>query len=152
MSKNAIFTPARRTGRAKAARTTGFIRSAGILVAAFALLTSSGLSTGLADAEESSPAATGGCAAAPVPAGRSVAQFTAAERTGTYIRDVPPGARGPLPVVFDLHGYMEPAAIQHVSSGFGDYGVLRGFVTVTPQLEQPGLPRWNFEPGSADLD
>lgn len=152
MSKNILITSARRVGRAKAARATGFTRSAGVLAATFALLMSFGLSAGPAGAEESAPAPTGGCAAAPAPPGRTVGQFAAAGRTGTYIRDVPPGARGPLPVVFDLHGYLEPAAIQHASSGFGDYGAVRGFVTVTPQLDQPGLPRWNFEPGSADLN
>ncbi|WP_459546599.1 alpha/beta hydrolase family protein [Nocardia sp. X0981] len=106
----------------------------GILTAVFALLTPSGLAVGRAGAEESPPAATGGCAAAPVPPGRSVAQFTAAGRSGAYVRDVPPEAHGPLPVVFDLHGYMEPAAVQHATSGFGEYGMARGFVTVTPQL------------------
>ncbi len=98
------------------------------------------------------PAASAGCAAPAAVPGRSTSRFTAGDRAGNYIQDVPvidPGR--PAPVVFDLHGYLEPAAIEHVSSGISALGATEGFVTITPQLEQPGLPRWDFGEASGDV-
>ncbi|WP_433492900.1 alpha/beta hydrolase family esterase [Nocardia grenadensis] len=37
------------------------------------------------------------------------------------------------------------------STEFGAYGRTHGFVTLTPQLLRPGVPRWDFGPGLADI-
>ncbi|WP_280270406.1 alpha/beta hydrolase family esterase [Nocardia wallacei] len=104
---------------------------------------------GGAHADEPAPAASDGCAAAAAP-GESLQQFAAAGKAGSYILDVP-NHTGPLPVVVDLHGYMEPAVIAHDVSGLSRLGAEAGFVTVTPQFEESGAPRWDFGPGSADI-
>ncbi|MGV9332163.1 alpha/beta hydrolase family esterase [Nocardia sp. NPDC003726] len=54
-------------------------------------------------------------------------------------------------MVFDLHGYLEPAELERAGSGISSLGAAERFVTITPQLEQPGLPRWDFGEGSADI-
>ncbi|WP_245717057.1 AMP-binding enzyme [Nocardia mikamii] len=54
--------------------------------------------------------------------------------------------------MIDLHGYIDPATIAHDTSGFGPFGADHGFITITPQLDEPGLPRWNFAQNSADVD
>ncbi|WP_174186844.1 alpha/beta hydrolase family esterase [Nocardia barduliensis] len=98
------------------------------------------------------PVASAGCAAPTVAPGRSTLSFTAGDRSGSYIQDVPGIDQGrPAPVVFDLHGYLEPAALEHVSSGISLLGAAEGFVTITPQLAQPGLPRWDFGEASGDV-
>lgn len=121
-------------------------RAAGI---AAALVSCATFVVGGAHADEAAPVASDGCAAA-VPAGESLQQFAAAGKAGSYIRDVP-GRTGPLPVVVDLHGYLEPAVIAHDVSGLSRLGGEQGFVTITPQLDEPGVPRWDYGPGSADI-
>ncbi|NKY31666.1 hypothetical protein HGA13_01060 [Nocardia speluncae] len=127
------------------------VRALGIAAAIVAALLPSGLIAGVANADGAATPSPG-CTATPIAPGNSVERFAAAGRSGTYIQDVPADAAGPRPVVLDLHGYLEPAWIAHASSGFGEYGATHGFVTVTPQLDDPGPPRWNFQPGSADID
>ncbi len=56
-----------------------------------------------------------------------------------------------MPLVFDMHGYLEPAALEHIGSGLGSYGDSHGFVTITPQIDESGFPRWDFNPNSADV-
>ncbi|MFC3962189.1 alpha/beta hydrolase family esterase [Nocardia jiangsuensis] len=92
-----------------------------------------------------------GCAIPAAAAGHTTQTYAGAGRTGFYLRDVP-AAPGPYPLVVDLHGYLEPAEIQTRSSGVGEYGLQRGYATVTPQIDEPGPPRWNFQPGGADID
>lgn len=116
-------------------------------VAALALT----IAPGVAHADAPEAAASAGCGAQAAAPQRSTLRFDALGRTGTYIQDVPPAADRPLPVVLDLHGYIEPALIAHESTGVGDYGTTHGFVTITPQLDEPGLPRWDFQPASADI-
>ncbi|MGI5218727.1 alpha/beta hydrolase family esterase [Nocardia sp. CA-290969] len=123
-----------------------------IAAAVFAALTPAGLFAGTANAGGVPAAPSPGCTAAPTAPGSTVEHFATTGRSGTYIQDVPPAAPGPLPVVLDLHGYIEPAAIARASTGFVGYGATHGFLTVTPQIDEPGLPRWNFQPGSADID
>lgn len=125
-------------------------RPLGIAAAVIAMLGPFTLFAGVAGAEDVSAAPSPGCAAAATAPGRTLEHFAAGDRAGGYIRDIP-AAPGPRPVVLDLHGYLEPAVIAHASSGFGDYGATQGFITVTPQLDEPGPPRWNFEPQSADI-
>ncbi|WP_169814544.1 hypothetical protein, partial [Nocardia pseudovaccinii] len=74
----------------------------------------------------------------------------AAGKSGSYVQDIPAGI-SPLPVVFDIHGYLEPAQIEHVATGVGQFGIEHGFATITPQLDEPGWPRWDFSENSADV-
>ncbi|MFI5718702.1 alpha/beta hydrolase family esterase [Nocardia sp. NPDC051750] len=152
MKGNTISELSKGTTQARWPRLRRSVRSLGVAAAVIVALTPSGLGAGIASAEKTSATPSSGCAATPAAPGSTIEQFAAAGRSGTYIRDVPRDAPGPRPVVLDLHGYMEPAAIAHASSGFGDYGASHGFITVTPQIEEPGLPRWNFQPGSTDID
>ncbi|WP_280250037.1 alpha/beta hydrolase family esterase [Nocardia abscessus] len=104
-----------------------------------------------ASAQAPAPVAAAGCEA-PVPTpGTSTLHFAAAGKTGSYIREVPPGADRPLPLVLNLHGYLEPAVIAHVGTGLGEFGYSHGFLTITPQLDEAGFPRWDFGEGSADV-
>ncbi|MQY27589.1 alpha/beta hydrolase family esterase [Nocardia aurantia] len=120
------------------------------VVAGAAVLSAVETSTAQAD---TAAVASPGCGAADrAAAGSATLQFASGGQTGHYIRDVPGAADGPLPLVLDLHGYLEPAEIEHASSGLGEFGNTHGFVTVTPQLDEPGLPRWAFAPGDPDID
>ncbi|WP_280421790.1 alpha/beta hydrolase family esterase [Nocardia carnea] len=153
MKWNTVSGPSGRAARSRRTRWHPPIRSLGIAAAIMAMLGPFTLFAGVASAEDVSAVPSPGCTSAPAAAapGRTLQHFATDVRAGTYIRDIP-AAPGPRPVVLDLHGYLEPAVIAHASSGFGDYGAARGFVTVTPQLAQSGPPRWNFEPHSADMD
>ncbi|WP_157171898.1 hypothetical protein [Nocardia higoensis] len=50
-------------------------------------------------------------------AGESTRNCTAGTETGTYIQNIPPGAERPLPMVLDVHGFMEPAFLEHSGTG-----------------------------------
>ena len=77
--------------------------------------------------------------------------FSAAGETGLYIEQVPPGHRKhPWPLVFDLHGYLEPAALQASISALGPFGATHGFATITPQVTE-GVQHWQVTATSADL-
>ncbi len=104
-----------------------------------------------APANSVAPVESAGCHAPAIPSGQSTRHFSAAGRSGTYIQDVPPATSHPLPLVFDLHGYLELAVLQHEGSGLGPYGDSHGFTTITPQIDESGLPRWDFSPNSADV-
>ncbi|WP_019927591.1 PHB depolymerase family esterase [Nocardia sp. BMG111209] len=139
---------ARRAGSSRQRRRIGAVLAAVVAGAA----TLSAVETVTAQADPA-VVASAGCGAADRPAGgSSTAQFASGGQTGHYLLDVPAAADGPLPLVLDLHGYLEPAEIEHGSSGLGDFGIAHGFVTVTPQLDEPGLPRWAFAPGEPDVD
>ncbi|MCX4098376.1 alpha/beta hydrolase family esterase [Nocardia sp. alder85J] len=125
------------------------LRQAATIAAAVISLATAAMA-GPAGAGEPAPAASAGCAAAATGPGQTTEQFTAAGKSGTYIQDVPDLDR-PAPVVVDLHGYMETAEIAHDISGFGRFGADHGFVTITPQLDEPGLPRWDFAQHSTDV-
>lgn len=120
---------------------------------AAALLTAAALSTAAtarAGEPENVPAQPSpGCSASP-PTGTSIESFAAAGKSGTYILDVP-AATAPLPLVVDLHGYLEPAALEYAGTGLGSFGTANGFATVTTQLDEPGVPRWDFGEHSADI-
>jgi polyhydroxybutyrate depolymerase len=68
-------------------------------------------------------------------AGDSTVSLMSAGLPRTYLQHVPPGydGRHPVPLVVDLHGYGEGSAIESDLTGFGAYGDLHRFVTVTPQ-------------------
>ncbi len=83
-----------------------------------------------------------GCALAPpAPPGTSDQLLAAAGDDGGYVREIPPSYTGrvPLPVVIDLHGWGESAAIQVKISQLGAYGATHRFITITPQIAEPAL-------------
>jgi len=96
--------------------------------------------------------ASAGChpGATPLATGASV-NFTAAGDVGSYLIEGPAdsSAAHPLPLVVDLHGYSETAGIQADITQLGSYGVTEGFITVTPQVNEP-VQHWITSPGSAD--
>jgi polyhydroxybutyrate depolymerase len=98
---------------------------------------------GTAAAASSVPARpSAGCALAqPVPPGTSNQLLAAGGDDGGYVRQVPPSYTGrvPMPVVIDLHGWGESAAIQVQISQLGAYGATHRFITVTPQIAEPAL-------------
>ncbi|MEI8237887.1 MAG: glycerophosphodiester phosphodiesterase family protein [Actinomycetota bacterium] len=95
-----------------------------------------------------------GCSArsgAMMPAASTV-DLTAAGLKGTYIRNLPAAYDGvtPLPIVFDLHGWSQPAALKATEGRLPEYGDLHRFITVEPDITRP-VPRWDSVLGSADL-
>ncbi len=88
-----------------------------------------------------------------VPSGESTLTFAADGKSGTYIQDVPfrHNPDRPTPVVFDLHGYVEPASLEHIATGLGAYGDRHGFVTITPQITESGVARWDDSAHSRDV-
>jgi polyhydroxybutyrate depolymerase len=64
-----------------------------------------------------------------------------------YIRRVPPSYDGkkPVPLVVDLHGYLEGAVLHETNSMLGAFGEAHGFVTITPQGSGSVVPGWEVE-------
>ena len=86
-----------------------------------------------------------GCSSAATPVqGQQSFAYSAAGDTGSYIVEMPPSAVAghPLPLIIDLHGYEETAAIQVDISRLGTYGATEGFITVTPQVNDT-VPHWD---------
>jgi polyhydroxybutyrate depolymerase len=98
------------------------------------------------------PQPSAGCQAGttPVQNGQSV-NFSAAGEAGAYIVEGPPNESStrPLPLVIDLHGYRESAAIQADLTKLGSYGATNGFITVTPQVNE-AVQHWITTPGGSD--
>jgi polyhydroxybutyrate depolymerase len=96
--------------------------------------------------------ASAGCRPGTVPMvnGASV-DFTAAGEAGSYLVEGPAdsSADHPLPLVIDLHGYSETAGIQADITQLGSYGAANGFITVTPQVNEP-VQHWVTAAGSSD--
>ena len=88
----------------------------------------------------------------PAPAGETKQTLTADDAERWWFRQVPPAHDGatPVPLVLDLHGYSEGAAIHKGTSGMGPFGDAHGFVTITPQ-GQGAVARWDTKLGSKDL-
>ncbi len=86
------------------------------------------------------------------PAGTGV-PFTHGGVNGSYLVSAPSDLKSstPTPVVLNVHGYEEPAAIQDAGSGLPAFGATHGFYTLTPELSEAGLPRWDFSKGSKDV-
>ena len=93
-----------------------------------------------------------GCRATPVPPGQTTVPLTAGGRTGSYVQQLPTAydSRHPLPVVFDFHGYAEPASLQVTLSALGTYGQAHKFITITPGVTEP-VPLWEATIGSPDM-
>jgi polyhydroxybutyrate depolymerase len=97
------------------------------------------------------PQSSAGCQqGTPVQSGETL-NFSGGGENGTYSVEAPAdeGANHPLPLVVDLHGYSETAAIQADITDLGSYGATNGFITVTPQVTE-GVQHWVTTPGSSD--
>jgi len=98
------------------------------------------------------PAASEGCKK-PARSPREVrVRMTSGGARRAYWQHVPPAARDhpPLPVVIDLHGYLESAAVHKAHSALGPFGDQHGFVTITPEGSGP-IPRWETPFDSLDM-
>jgi polyhydroxybutyrate depolymerase len=84
------------------------------------------------------------------PPGTSTPSLDAAGLAGRYIQHVPAGFSRPLPLVVDLHGYSETAAIQTQVTHWDTFGDQHGLIAVTPEIPRT-VPLWNTSLGSADL-
>jgi polyhydroxybutyrate depolymerase len=84
---------------------------------------------------------------------QTTVSFSAGGKSGTYIQAVPStaGQVNPFPVVFDLHGYVEPASFQDLGTQLSAFGQSHGFVTITPQLTESGVARWDVSANSPDI-
>jgi polyhydroxybutyrate depolymerase len=108
---------------------------------------------GAGDAEGPAAEPSPGCGrGAPVAAGEERVTTASEGVERWYHRHVPPAHDGeaPVPLVLDLHGYLEGADAHKVHSDLGAYGDEQGFVTITPQ--GTGDPvRWDATVDSADM-
>ena len=77
--------------------------------------------------------------------------FSAAGEAGNYLVEAPSeeNPSHPLSLVIDLHGLVETAAIQADYTKLGSYGATKGFITVTPQVNEL-VQHWITTPGSSD--
>jgi polyhydroxybutyrate depolymerase len=98
-----------------------------------------------------SQASTGCQTGAAAPQSGVAVNFSAGGDNGSYLVSVPSdaGPGHPLPLVVDLHGYSETAAIQDQITMLGSYGATQGFITVTPQVTE-AVQHWVTTPGSPD--
>jgi polyhydroxybutyrate depolymerase len=104
-------------------------------------------------APSAAPAQSAGCGVKPAAApGQTTIHIQSSGVARDYIRHVPTAYDGakPMPLVVDVHGYEEGAAIQAAMSGFGPYGDRNGFVTIEPDGLGP-VPHWDTSLGSKDL-
>ena len=97
--------------------------------------------------------ASAGCKAAPVAPGEQQVDTTSGGAPRSYLRHVPPSYDGtkPVPVVVDLHGYLEGARVHATNSMLGPFGDAHGFVTITPQGSGDTVAGWEVERGSPDV-
>ena len=97
--------------------------------------------------------ASAGCKAAPVAPGEQQVDTTSAGAPRWYLRRAPPAYDGtkPVPVVVDLHGYLEGASLHAANSMLGPFGDAHGFVTITPQGAGAVVPGWEVELDSPDV-
>jgi polyhydroxybutyrate depolymerase len=111
--------------------------------------------TTAAKPEAVQPAASTGCgtAAAKLSAGETRVDTTSGAAQRWYFRHIPPAYDGttPLPVVIDIHGYAEGAAVHTKMSALGPYGDTHDFVTITPQGSGTTVALWNTDLKSADV-
>jgi polyhydroxybutyrate depolymerase len=98
------------------------------------------------------PAPSAGCqqVGPPLQNGETLS-FSAAGEAGSYIVEFPSdrSPSHPLPLVIDLHGYSETAGIQAEFTKLGTLGATKGFITVTPQVNE-AVQHWVTAPGSPD--
>jgi polyhydroxybutyrate depolymerase len=139
---------------------TRLLAVAGLVVLVLAACSSSGDDTGSKASSTTAKAASTtvkskGCAATTkIAPGEEKVTTTSGGAERWYFRHVPPTYDGtePTPVVLDLHGYAEGAAVHVKMSDLGAYGDQQGFVTITPQGSGTSVPRWDTALDSPDLD
>ena len=75
-----------------------------------------------------------GCDAPAVAPGEETITTIANGAERWYLRHIPPQYDGtePMPLVLDLHGYLEGATIHAIHSRLGEFGDEQGFITLTP--------------------
>ena len=97
--------------------------------------------------------ASAGCKAAPVAPGEQQVDTTSGGVPRSYLRHVPPSYDGtkPVPVVVDLHGYLEGARVHAANSMLGPYGDAHGFVTITPQGSGEMAAGWEIARDAPDV-
>lgn len=76
-----------------------------------------------------------GCASPARPATEGTVQVGGASRR--YLLALPGDLRAPAPVVFDLHGLGEPAALEAAYTRLGPIGTAAGMIVVTPASDNP---------------
>jgi polyhydroxybutyrate depolymerase len=89
-----------------------------------------------------------GCnAASPAAPGDTTGTLT----TGTYLQHLPPAYDGThaLPLVLDLHGWSQTAALKLTEDGMPAYGDVHRFITVAPDITRP-VPLWDTSLTGAD--
>jgi polyhydroxybutyrate depolymerase len=140
---------------------TRLLALTGILLLVLAACSSSGddagskASSSTAKSASTAVAKSKGCAATTkIAPGEEKVTTTAGGAERWYFRHVPPAYDGtkPTPVVLDLHGYAEGAAVHLKMSDLGAYGDQQGFITITPQGSGTSVPRWDTALDSPDLD
>jgi polyhydroxybutyrate depolymerase len=100
------------------------------------------------------PALSSGCSgASTVAPGESPVEFSAAGLDGTYIRTLPASYDGatPMPVVFGLHGWSQPAALLGLQSALPAAAERDGFVLLLPDITRP-VPLWHTGVDEADAE
>lgn len=97
--------------------------------------------------------ASAGCKATPIAPGEQQVDTTSDGAPRSYLRHVPPSYDGtkPVPVVVDLHGYLEGARVHATNTMLGPFGDQHGFVTVTPQGSGDVAAGWEVERDSPDV-
>lgn len=122
----------------------------GILAAAMVATASPAVPTTSA-APGPAPVPSAGCRAPAVAPGLTVQMFSAAGRSGDYLQQVPAVApRNPMPVVFDIHGYLQPGFMQAAWSGMSAHGARHGFAVITPETHVMP-PKWDIGEGGQDV-
>jgi polyhydroxybutyrate depolymerase len=139
---------------------TRLLAVAGLVVLVLASCSSSGddggaqrTSSSTAEPAAAAKASKGCNATTKVVPGEEKVTTTSGGTERWYFRHVPPSydPTKPMPVVLDLHGYAEGAAVHVKMSDLGTYGDQQGFVTITPQ-GGGAVARWDTALDSPDLD
>jgi len=97
--------------------------------------------------------ASAGCGTPAPPTGQSTETMQAGGIERTYLQYIPEQAASgrPLPLVIDLHGYVEGAVIHALTSKLGEFGNTKGFITLTP--DGTGSPKfWNATQAEGVVD
>lgn len=99
------------------------------------------------------PKASDGCGSSTIAAGEEKITTTSGGVERWYFRHVPPSHDGekPLPLVLDLHGYVEGASVHKAHSALGPFGDEKGFVTITPQGSGDKVAQWSLGADSPDM-
>jgi poly(3-hydroxybutyrate) depolymerase len=92
-----------------------------------------------------------GCQAAPLPPGESTFTISVPQE-GSYIQHLPPSYDGvtPMPVVFGLHGWSQPASLLLAEADLGAAADRHRFIAIAPDITRP-VPLWDTTVGGPDV-